>query len=209
MSEWERDGLVDAVVRELRRPVAMNPMLDARVMAEIRAGHRRQSALAACWAWLRRPRNLTLTPLGGLAFAGAAFAFVMITVQAARQPSLRSERESAAVAMTPGAVVSDVVHDANDAQSVRFVLVAPRAASVSLVGDFNDWQLGATPLQATAQGRTWVVDVPLTPGRHRYAFVVDGEQWLPDPVAPPAPGDDFGQPSSVVTVSASMPGRIT
>ena len=206
MSEWERDGLVDAVVRELRRPVSIDPMLDARVMAEIKAGHRRQSALAACWEWLRRPRSLTLTPLGGLAFAGAMFAFVVITVQAARQPSLRGERETAALAMTRGATV---LATADAAQPVRFVLVAPRAASVTLVGDFNDWQLDATPLRATAQGQTWVVDVPLTPGRHRYAFVVNGEQWLPDPVAPPAPGDDFGQPSSVVTVSASMPGRIT
>jgi hypothetical protein len=47
----------------------------------------------------------------------------------------------------------------------------------------------------------WTVEVPLAPGRHRYAFVVDDETWLPDPTAPRAPGADFGAPSSVVTVA--------
>jgi 1,4-alpha-glucan branching enzyme len=46
----------------------------------------------------------------------------------------------------------------------------------------------------------WTIEMPLAPGRHRYAFVVDGGQWLPDPAAPRAAGDDFGTPSSVVTV---------
>jgi hypothetical protein len=44
-----------------------------------------------------------------------------------------------------------------------------------------------------------VVEVPLEPGRHEYAFVVDGERWLADPAAPTT-GGDFGTPNSVVTV---------
>jgi hypothetical protein len=44
------------------------------------------------------------------------------------------------------------------------------------------------------------VDVPLAPGRHLYAFVVDGTRWTPDPNAPLAPGDDFGAPNSVIMV---------
>jgi 1,4-alpha-glucan branching enzyme len=71
---------------------------------------------------------------------------------------------------------------------------------VALVGDFNDWDTGATQLRTTASGGLWTVEVPLAPGRHRYAFVVDGEEWRPDPAAPRAPGADFGTPSSVVTV---------
>ena len=84
---------------------------------------------------------------------------------------------------------------------VQFVLVAPDARTVALVGDFNDWQVGATPLRPTASGRMWTVELPLAPGRHRYAFVLDDGRWVADPSAPRAPGADFGSPSSVVTVA--------
>src|SRR6266542_6461315 len=83
----------------------------------------------------------------------------------------------------------------------QFVLVAPRAATVSLVGDFNDWDTARTPMRALrADGTVWTVVVPLSPGRYRYAFLVNGAQWLADPAAPAARDDEFGAPSSVVTV---------
>ena len=47
----------------------------------------------------------------------------------------------------------------------------------------------------------WTVELPLAPGRHRYAFVLDDGRWVADPSAPRAPGADFGSPSSVVTVA--------
>jgi 1,4-alpha-glucan branching enzyme len=85
--------------------------------------------------------------------------------------------------------------------TVAFELTAPEASSVALVGDFNDWNAGVTPLKrAQANGR-WEVTVPLAPGQYNYAFVVDGARWLPDPTAPRTVGDDFGKPNSVVTVS--------
>jgi 1,4-alpha-glucan branching enzyme len=74
---------------------------------------------------------------------------------------------------------------------------------VSLVGDFNNWEMGATPLAAGPTRSVWTVRVRLPNGRHRYAFVVDDSTWAADPAAPPAAGDDFGVPSSVVTVTGS------
>jgi 1,4-alpha-glucan branching enzyme len=85
---------------------------------------------------------------------------------------------------------------------VQFVLVAPEARNVVLVGDFNDWDPAATPLHRAPSGGAWTAALPLQPGRHRYAFVVDGVRWMADPTAPPAPDDDFGSPGSVVTVGA-------
>ncbi len=41
----------------------------------------------------------------------------------------------------------------------------------------------------------WSVTVPLEPGVHDYAFVVDGEQWRPDPLAPSV-DDGFGGTNS-------------
>jgi hypothetical protein len=45
------------------------------------------------------------------------------------------------------------------------------------------------------------VVIPLRPGRYRYTFVVDGTRWSRDPAAPRALEDDFGTPTSVITVA--------
>ncbi len=100
-----------------------------------------------------------------------------------------------AVAQTPQTVAtpSVVVHE--------FVLQAPKAEHVSLVGDFNGWNADATPMTRTADGK-WIVKVPLPAGRHVYAFEVDvagGTKFMPDPAGLRAPDDGFG-PSSVVLV---------
>lgn len=86
-----------------------------------------------------------------------------------------------------------------DRQQVRFVLVAPYAMRVSLVGDFNGWNASTMPMRRSADGQAWLLEVPLPPGRHVYAFVVDGDVTA-DPAAPRA-GDDFGVPSSVILVT--------
>ena len=82
-------------------------------------------------------------------------------------------------------------------------MVAPLAARVSLVGDFNDWDAARTPMRRIREGAVWTAVVPLSPGRYRYAFLVDGSRWLADPTAPAVRDDEFGTPSSVVTVGSS------
>ena len=87
---------------------------------------------------------------------------------------------------------------------VRFVIAAPGAMRVSVVGDFNDWDADATPLAPAASGGgVWTVEVPLAPGRHEYAFVVDGTDWRPDPAAPSTAAGEYGVSNSVVTVAGS------
>jgi 1,4-alpha-glucan branching enzyme len=90
-------------------------------------------------------------------------------------------------------------HPTSDRSTIRFVFVAPYASRVSLVGDFNRWNPAAMPMRRSADGRAWLLDVPLRPGRHVYSFIVDGD-LAPDPAAPRAGDDDFGVPSSVVFV---------
>ena len=84
-------------------------------------------------------------------------------------------------------------------QPVQFMLVAPAASRVALVGEFNDWDAGATPM-ARAPGGAWHVALPLAQGRHVYAFVVDGSAWVPDPQAPLAPERWYGSRNSVMLV---------
>jgi 1,4-alpha-glucan branching enzyme len=83
---------------------------------------------------------------------------------------------------------------------VRFVLVDSAARSVSVVGDFNGWRRGETPLSAGSKAGVWTVSLPLPPGRHEYAFIVDGQRWVIDP-ASVASSDEFGTESSVVLVA--------
>jgi hypothetical protein len=82
---------------------------------------------------------------------------------------------------------------------VQFVLAAPEASTVSVVGDFNDWD-PAVHRMARDAGGPWSIVIPLEPGRHTYAFVVDESVWMADTDAPRSPEDEFGRVNSVVMV---------
>ena len=56
--------------------------------------------------------------------------------------------------------------------SARFEFYAPAAHEVFLVGEFNDWTAGATPMQRGGDGH-WRVELKLPPGFYRHKFVVD------------------------------------
>jgi hypothetical protein len=88
----------------------------------------------------------------------------------------------------------------SEMRSVEFALKTSADSTVALVGDFNNWDPRATPLRPSADS-LWSVVVPLRPGRYHYTFVVDGTQWRRDPAAPRALEDDFGTPTSVITVA--------
>ena len=158
------DALLEAVVQELRRPVALRPDLDARVLEEIRLGSVRPK-LGRLWA--------------GLALAAGVAGLLLASVL------LRSK----------GNLASTVVR-----QPVQFSLEAPSARHVAVVGDFNNWDPQATPLHRTSPDGRWLITLPLAPGRYQYTFIVDGARWTADPAMPPALGDDFGAPTSVITI---------
>ncbi len=83
--------------------------------------------------------------------------------------------------------------------AVRFDLTLPSAArEVALVGDFNGWDEHATPMVRRLNDRAWSTQVPLAPGRHVYAFVVDGKKWLVDPLAPQVPDEGYGPANALV-----------
>jgi len=165
-------------------------------------------------AWVARPRTFSVSPLAGLAVAaGLVFMFAVGRRSASTEggSSVVARVDSGAVrdtgmSLAPGSsALRPVASTRADApQMVAFVLVAPDARQVSLVGDFNDWNAQATPLTPVKRGGVWTITVPLKPGRYNYNFVVDGTRWMPDPAAPAAPTDDFGTPASIVTVAGAQ-----
>jgi 1,4-alpha-glucan branching enzyme len=82
----------------------------------------------------------------------------------------------------------------------RFVLVAPGASSVHLTGDFISWNREGVALEDLRGTGIWTGDVALLPGVHRYTFVVNGSEWVPDPSAVLQVDDGFGQLNSIVVV---------
>jgi 1,4-alpha-glucan branching enzyme len=82
---------------------------------------------------------------------------------------------------------------------VNFVCLAPDAISVSLVGDFNEWDMQAHPMRRQPDG-AWLLQVPLHHGHHQYRFVVDGEPQL-DPHASGVTRNHAGERVSLLAVS--------
>ena len=82
---------------------------------------------------------------------------------------------------------------------VNFVCNATQAQSVSLVGDFNQWDPAAHPMKQMPD-RSWLLKVELKHGHHRYAFLVDGVLTL-DPRAQGITRNDKGERVSLVPVS--------
>lgn len=82
---------------------------------------------------------------------------------------------------------------------VNFICQAPQARSVSLVGDFNNWDPTAHPMQRAPDG-AWLLKVELRHGHHRYAFLVDGVLTL-DPRAQGITRNEQGERVSLIAVS--------
>lgn len=87
--------------------------------------------------------------------------------------------------------------DGSREKTVEFRLNMPQAKTVAVVGTFNNWDTGKTPMQK--DGGNWKARIPLGPGRYEYRFVADG-QWLSDPNAKESVGNDFGSTNSVLVV---------
>ena len=199
------DPTVERIALALRRPVDFGPEVDRAVMAAIHAAPLmvRPSNVPArphapvrrgVWSWLVRPRSIRISvpPIGALAAAGIAIAAIFGLRHS--DTDTRAE-ERRLTGEFPVPVTGEYA-----VSPTRFYFVNPTAKQVTLVGEFNHWDKSATPLSQVPGKDLWVAEVKLQPGRYQYAFFVDGKEWVPDPYAPPAPGDDFGQPNSVVTV---------
>ena len=205
MSEPDDPRWLNEVSDELRHEVPVRAAWRTRLLEDV--AHARQPSAAdefddrfdddasrsAPRATTRR-RTISLAPITGVAAAAlfvALGAGITYGVLSSRSP--RADVNP----ITPRAPVVS----AADRQPVRFELAAPHASHVTLVGSFNEWNPVSTPLVRDGATGNWVVSLRLPPGRHVYAFVVDGDVTA-DPSAPRAADDDFGSVNSVVLVSA-------
>lgn len=188
------------------------PDLTDSVMARVRAASGREHAgataasrervswpmRAAEWFW--RPRTVRLRPAWAL--AGLAAATLALATFPRGAPGPLESDDAAALTSSDGArtVQGTSPRDGGpDAPVVyvRFRLDAAGASSVRLAGSFNGWQPNVQ-LSELSPGH-WSALVPLRPGVHDYAFVLDGERWVADPDAIPV-RDGFGGVNSRIAL---------
>jgi chromosome partitioning protein len=85
----------------------------------------------------------------------------------------------------------------NDA--VAFVTLYPRAHTVQIAGDFNNWQPQQHTMEKVGDSGVWQTQVKLDPGRYRYRLVVDG-QWQQDPYNELTELNPFGGFNSIIEI---------
>jgi hypothetical protein len=131
--------------------------------------------------------------------AGAMTAACLAVIAVAGLIRLAPERIVEVPVAAPSAQTASFSPASEPKVFVRLVLVQPTARSVSVAGDFNGWNPSQTKLER-ADGGVWTVTIPLKPGRYEYMFVVNGKQWIADPLAPEDAGDGFGSQNAVLDV---------
>ena len=81
-----------------------------------------------------------------------------------------------------------------------FIYHDDEANSVSLVGDFNSWNTGLTPL-IQAESGLWLAEIEAPKaGSYQYKFIVDGSRWLEDPSNGMKVPDNYGGLNSVLAI---------
>jgi chromosome partitioning protein len=80
-----------------------------------------------------------------------------------------------------------------------FVSLYPRASTVQIAGDFNNWQPTKTPMKRVGDSGIWQTKLKLPQGKYRYRLVVDG-QWQQDPYNELTEVNPFGEYNSVLEV---------
>ncbi|HKC80605.1 MAG TPA: isoamylase early set domain-containing protein [Gemmatimonadaceae bacterium] len=195
-AQMQDAAFAERVAASLRAPERAHPSFEKRLMEKVLVEGRvlyKTAATSPNSSWWRTEWIVRISPRGGVAIAAGIAALIAVSSVVGSRISARAPQAAIAA---QAAAARDTV------QVVRFVFVDSGAASVALVGDFNEWTKGSTQLKRSGAPGVWTVSVPLTPGRHEYAFIVNGSRWVADPLAVKS-SDDFGTESSVIRIGSA------
>ncbi|MDX1585975.1 MAG: glycogen-binding domain-containing protein [Balneolaceae bacterium] len=141
---------------------------------------------------LFEPREIRLRP----AFAMAMVLLIAVLVGIPYLTDQPSSEQMASNNVESATV--EQVSDSGEQVWTRFVYIDEEAESVSIAGDFSDWN----PIELTRQSlngqQVWTGLIPMDRGEHRYMFIKNGEKWVTDPLAPVQQDDGFGNKNAVI-----------
>ena len=190
MSDWFERRVARALSADV--PLGCDERARHSVMERVRSaaaeGHpvRRRAG-----AW-RRPSRSSIV---GLSLAAGIGGVSTLSITAPHSPA-------GAAGLSPVVIGDTVVSTLRDTlRLVRLMFDAPDARRVAVAGDFNRWDVEATPLVRDERSRRWSVTLALREGEHRYAFVVDGTRWIADPHAARSVQGDNGRIYSLLNLS--------
>jgi hypothetical protein len=198
----ETDELIQRAARSLRALPATNPLATARIIAAVRARRAQApSRLALVAQWMREP---TLSAASAAFLAAAALVVGFVARGAVRtvdgsSPDIATTSEMPLPTGTAPALPT--ANTRGEGVAVAFLFEARNAKSVAVVGDFNNWDATSSPMKRFGPDGPWTTTVRAKPGRHVYAFLVDGSTVVADPRAPRARDLDYGGDASVLMVT--------
>jgi Glycogen recognition site of AMP-activated protein kinase len=173
VSEWFERRVAAALHADV--PLGTDERARQRVMERVRvAAAEGHPVRRAGRPWHRLARH----SLVGLSFAAGIGG---ISTLSAIVPSAQRDMGQGLSSVVLGDTVVATLRDT--LRLVRLMFDAPDARRVAVAGDFNRWNVAATPLARDERTQRWSVTLALREGEHRYAFVVDGTRWVPDPRA--------------------------
>ena len=190
MSEWFERRVARALHADV--PLARDERARRGVMERVRRaaaeGHpvRRRSD-----GWHRPSRSSIV----GLSLAAGIGGISTLSIVAPNSPAGAPGLSSVVIGDTVVSTLRDTL------RLVRLMFDAPDARRVAVAGDFNRWDVDATPLSRDERSRRWSVTLALREGEHRYAFVVDGTRWIADPHAARSVQGDNGRIYSLLNLS--------
>ncbi len=84
-------------------------------------------------------------------------------------------------------------------KSHRFIIYQPDIKSAEITGSFTGWQ----PQKMNPAGTSgyWETEIELSSGEHRFAYILNRRERIPDPTVPIREKDDFGGENSILSLS--------
>ncbi|MCK7508904.1 MAG: glycogen-binding domain-containing protein [Desulfobacterales bacterium] len=80
----------------------------------------------------------------------------------------------------------------------RFVFYRPDVSRVEITGSFTGWN--AVPMRKLGDSGYWEHTLNLPQGEHRFAYLLNGGERMPDPTIPTREEDDFGSENTVLSI---------
>lgn len=175
-----------SVVERLRGLPEVSPPADLRpgIMASL--APKKPGWAARLRRFLVQPRTVTFVPIKW----APALAVLLLLAVIPRLTSMDNARKPMAEAVTTRQA------------SLTFTFEHPHARQVALIGTFNRWMPDGQ-VKTEKQGDVWIFHVDVDPGRYEYAFLVDGQEIVPDPRAAFRRNNGFGIPNSIVYATAN------
>jgi esterase/lipase len=94
--------------------------------------------------------------------------------------------------------IDNFIKNYSEQTPIRFEFKTDNANSVSIAGEFNNWNSKSNPMYKVNQD-TWIVDLNLSSGKYQYKLVINENQWILDPNAKKVPTPK-GEYNSLVIV---------